>query len=134
MIAIFTLVILSGLATALLQIVTRNAQGIAYETYNVRAYWAAKSGLENELYRLEPAAGIAATCRADPRIYNLNALLGTSSGFEGCQAEVTCRSFAAVGLEDPVIQITSTGSCRSGGNGPSQNQVFTAQRVLVAER
>ncbi|NQY87091.1 MAG: pilus assembly PilX N-terminal domain-containing protein [Colwellia sp.] len=108
-IAVFIIVIMTLLGTALVRMISSSAETVVYEVLGIRAYQAAQSGLQRklvEVFPLEPANG---DCKA-PVLYDFSAI----QGLENCQAiNVGCTE--SVILDVTYYTITSTGRCEVGG-------------------
>jgi MSHA biogenesis protein MshP len=94
--AIFLLVVLAFLGTAMVTFSTSQQQSAAMDVMGARAYQAARAGVEWGAYQVLPnsAVGFAAACRAGPASTTLAAgtLAGTLRGFS---VEVDCISASA---------------------------------------
>lgn len=99
--AIFILVVLAALGAFIVSVSTNQQIGSALDVQGVRAYQAARAGIEWGLYKLESSNNFdyanpnTKTCPASPTSFALPATAATLSGFI---VSVTC-----VATPDPVI-------------------------------
>jgi MSHA biogenesis protein MshP len=130
--AIFLLVVLAGLGTAMVTVFTSQQASSALDEQGVRAYQAARAGIEWGLYMQMQAGGCpgldasAESTRSFP--------LPANTSLSGFVVTVTCTRIGASG--DPlarfVIKATackpSTGVCPNASNNPDY-----VQRVVEVE-
>jgi MSHA biogenesis protein MshP len=120
-VAVFIIVIMTLLGTALVRMTNSSAETIAYEVLGARAYNAAQSGLQKKLvdiFPLEPAIGVC----SGPELYDFS----TIKGLESCKAiNVDCIDSEISGVN--YYTITSTGRCEVGG-------VLTTRKIEVKAR
>jgi len=114
--AIFVITLMAGIAVAINQLVSQNAQTFE-ETINLtRAFYAAESGAGfamNTVFPPEAYPGYAsgAECAAGPRVYNF-----TVDGINQCKATVSCgppkvisgKSYATIESEGSCGDVTRT--------------------------
>jgi MSHA biogenesis protein MshP len=105
-VAIFILVIMALIATAVVSIYSKGLAGVSQEVLSTRAFYAAESGAQQVLGQLFPLGGGAANCAAN------SSLNFSSTGLNSCQADMTCNS-TTVGTNTYYI-INSTGTCSTG--------------------
>jgi len=110
-IAIFILVIMTLVGSALIRMQNSSAETVVYEVMGTRAYAAAQTGLQWQLKEIFPLNTTGITlCKA-------NIIEPTISGVEGlkdCQFNITCDE----SIEHDGVQyytLTSTGSCQVAG-------------------
>jgi len=115
--AIFILIILSLIGTYIVSISTLNQESGAITTQGVRAYYAAKSGLEWGTYKVAPSSTSGGAppynCPASP-----TTLTFTQGGLNNLSATVICTSssFNEDGQSYNVFQLNSTGQFSTAGN------------------
>jgi MSHA biogenesis protein MshP len=108
-IAIFILVVMALLGTAIVSIMLSNQQGVSSEVLSTRAFYSAESGAQYALGRIFPLDGSPGSCQATYPTLNL-----TSTGLAGCSADVNCSSTTIA--SNVYYTITSTGSCNFAGS------------------
>lgn len=107
--AIFVITLMAGIAVAINQLVSQNAQTFQEEINLARAFYAAESGAGfamNTVFPPEayPAYASGAECAAGPRVYNF-----TVDGINQCSASVTCNFVTISGADFATIE--SEGTC-----------------------
>lgn len=122
-IAIFVIVIMTLLGTALVRMISSSAETVAYEVIGTRAFQAAQVGLQRKLQVLYPLLPASGTCA--PAIeYDLS----TIKGLENCKAiNVACSPYATSDAGITYYKIQSTGQCEVA-------QVFTTRTLEVQAR
>lgn len=119
--AVFILVILALLGTAMVTLTQTSQQGVATATLSTRAFYAAESGLQQGLAQLFTLDGSPASCLDPYPTINFNA-----TGLQGCQADVRCTS-TTVGSKT-YYTLNSTGSCQlSNSSATRQLELFSAE-------
>ncbi len=123
-IAIFVIVVMSLLGSALVRMLNAEAETIAYEVLGTRAFQAAQTGLQVKLSELFPLGGTSGSCDAD-----VNVNLSVIEGLENCDVE---RAECSIDTPIPVDGITyytiiSEGQCDFGG-------VITSRTLEVKAR
>ena len=124
--ALFVLVILSGLAVALLAIATANQTSAALDVQGARAYQAARAGSEWGLYQ-----NLRTANRRCDASYSF--ALPTASSMNGFSVTVTCTRVRDLAPSDPAALdrwlITATacdqpalGTCPNASNNPDYVQ------------
>jgi MSHA biogenesis protein MshP len=103
-IAIFILVIMALIGTALVSLSQSSHQALGQEVISTRAFYAAESGAQVALAQLFPLTAAPANCAAPypPVVF-------TASDLNGCTASVTCSSTTISGKS--YYTLTSTGTC-----------------------
>ena len=121
-IAIFIIVVMSILGSALVRMNSSNAETIAYEVIGTRAYQAAQSGAQFKLRDVFPLS-VESTCENNIEEYDFS----TIEGLNSCEAvNVTCS-------EDTIVNgityytISSTGQCKVAG-------VLTSRKIEIKAR
>ena len=103
-IAVFILVIMTLLGTAMIQLVSTSHMSIANETLSTRAFYAAESGAQYGMNLLFPLDGTLPGCFADTTLnFNVN-------GLNGCSATTVCN-FDGDFNGNAHYTIASTGQC-----------------------
>lgn len=103
-VAIFILVIMALIGTALVNLTLSSHQSLSQEVMSTRAFYAAESGAQTALSQLFPLNGAAATCSAPYPTVTLSA-----TGLDGCTAVINCSS-NTIGTST-YYTLTSTGTC-----------------------
>jgi MSHA biogenesis protein MshP len=123
-IAIFIIVVMTLLGSALVKIISSNAETIAFEVIGTRAYQAAQTGAQkkmSELFPLSPAVGVCST----------NILPDDFSSIQGLE---NCEAVNVACIEDATVNgvtyytITSTGQCNVAGVSTSRKVEISARR------
>ena len=121
-IAIFIIVVMTLLGSALVRMISANAETIAYEVIGTRAYQAAQAGSQikmSELFPLLPSSGL---CLDDVE-YDFS----TIEGLDNCKAvNVGCTEEATVD-DVTYYTITSTGQCSVAG-------IFTSRQIEISAK
>ena len=120
--ALFIMVVMTLLGTALVRMISSNAETIAFEVLGTRAYQAAQAGAQRKLSELFPL--LPAGCVCSPSApYDFSAIVG----LENCTAsDVECTAGPTVN-DITYYTITSTGQCTVAG-------VFTSRTIEVKAR
>lgn len=125
-IAIFIIIVMTLLGTALVRMLSTEAESVAYEVIGTRAFLAAQSGMQWQLQQVFPLNSSATDC---PVAFSTKDF--TNSGVDGkglknCRAELSCESFIHT---DGVryYQLESTGIC-------SVAEVVTSRKIAVDAR
>ena len=121
-IAIFIIVVMTVLGSALVRMISANAETIAYEVIGTRAYQAAQAGAQRKLSELFPLSPNVGVCLGDID-YDFSAI----EGLQNCKAlNVSCSVDATVrGVT--YYTINSTGQCAVAG-------VFTSRTIEIKAR
>jgi len=120
--AIFIIVVMTLLGSALVRMIGANAETIAYEVIGTRAYQAAQAGAQRKLSEVFPLLPNNGLCLGGVE-YDFS----TIEGLENCKAvNVDCSEDATV---DEIVYytITSTGQCSVAG-------VFTSRQIEIKAR
>lgn len=112
-VAIFILIVMALLGTAIVSIMLSSQQGVSSEVLSTRAFFSAESGAQYALGQIFPLDGSPGSCQAPYATLNL-----TSTGFAGCNADVSCSS-TTIG-SNVYYTITSTGNCDFAGSGATR--------------
>ncbi len=120
--ALFIIVIVTLLGTALVRMLSSNAETIAYEVLGTRAYQAAQAGAQIKLEEVFPLSDPSECTAIDPNNpYDFTGI----DGLDNCQAIVGCKDRTVDGIT--YYTITSTGQCDFSG-------VFTSRTIEVKAR
>jgi MSHA biogenesis protein MshP len=124
-IAIFVLVIMSLIGSALVRIQSSSAETVVYEVMGTRAYAAAKTGLQWQLTEIFPLNTTTVTlCKANI----VEPIISDVIGLKNCQFEITCDdSISHEGVQ--YYTLTSTGSCRIAGIETSRTIEIEARNI-----
>lgn len=112
--AIFVIVILSLIGSYIVSLSTLTNASSNLASLGVKAYYAAKSGLEWSIYRVAPLGGVSPfNCPTSP-----TTLTFTQGGLIGLSALVTCTSssFTEYGTTYKVFQINAIGQYGTVGS------------------
>jgi MSHA biogenesis protein MshP len=124
-IAIFVLVMMTLLGSALIRMQSSTAETVVYEVMGARAYAAAKTGLQWQLTEIFPLNTTGIT------LCNTNIVEPTISdvtGLENCQFEITCDdSISHDGVQ--YYTLTSTGTCSVAGVETSRTIEIEARNI-----
>ncbi len=123
-IAIFIIVVMTLLGSALVRMVSSNAETIAYEVIGTRAYQAAQAGAQRKMIELFPLDS-SDNCTAVTDTYDFSAI----EGLENCKAEaVTCTQAPATAVNGiSYYTVTSRGECNVAG-------VVTSRKIEIKAR
>ena len=138
-IAIFIMVVMLLVGSAMVNIVATSGQSVAYEVVGTRAYAAANSGIQQKLTAIFPldngvnngqalqCDGTQALTPDEETTSTDNYNYGNTAGLRQCQASVTCRDFQ----HDDVTyyQLTSTATCDIGDDIASRTVVVEARSL-----
>ncbi len=126
--AIFLLVVLAALGAAIVTVSTVQHQSSALDIQGVRAYQAARAGIEWGLYQQR----IVGNCAG-----STNIALPAGTSLTGFTVTVACVADTGLGLNIPnaVIQATACNQPAAGGACPNQaaNSSAYVQRVLQVQ-
>ncbi len=120
-IAIFVIIVMTLLGTALVRMLSSSAESIVYEVLGTRAFQAAQIGAQWQLQQIFPVIGAVQLCsNATPPV------LSTIEGLESCEiSALVCTSEEIESVR--YYEITSTGQCDVAG-------VLTSRTVQVQAR
>ena len=121
-IAIFVIIVMSLLGSALVKMLGGSAEAIVYEVSGIRAFHAAQSGVQWRLRQIFPLNSAAVACDnllSEPDISNVN-------GLNECVVDTVCDNFSHDGVM--YYTITSTGTC------DVTNEIHTSRTVQVTAR
>lgn len=112
-IAVFILVIMALIGTAMVSMMQNSQQSVASSVLSTRAFFAAQTGAQLTLAKLFPLDGSAATCSASSPAISFTAI-----GLAGCSATVTCSSVSNAGKT--YYTVHSAGRCGLSGQSASR--------------
>lgn len=119
--AIFIIVVMTLLGSALVRMMTSTAETIAYEVLGARAYQAAQAGAQRKMSEVFPLSG-SGSCSE-----NSSWDFPNIQGLENCQAlDVDCVPDVIID-EISYYTITSTGQCSVAG-------VLTSRQIEIKAR
>jgi MSHA biogenesis protein MshP len=134
MLALFIIIVLTLLGSALVKILSTSSESIAQEVIGTRALMAANSGMQAELQILFPLNSVA-SCPVEPavRITDYNGL-SAIEGLTHCWAQTRCSEY----FTDPetntkYYRLTSTGECGSGQVISDSKAVVRSTRTIQVE-
>lgn len=125
--AIFLLVVLAGLGTAMVTIFTSQQASSALDEQGARAYQAARAGMEWGLY-MQTQGGGCPGLDAATAVSTTSFALPANTSLQGFSVTVTCTRLGAAG--DPLVRFVikatackpSAGSCPNWSNNPDYVQ------------
>jgi len=121
--ALFIIVVMTLLGTALVRMISTNAETIVYEVVGTRAYQAAQAGAQRKLSEIFPLSIPSRACPINSSTYNFS----NTEGLKGCETIVAvgCKLYETVNTT--YYTITSTGQCTVA-------DVFTSRTIEVDAR
>lgn len=128
-IAIFVLVVMTLLGSALIRMQSSSAETVVYEVMGTRAYAAAQTGIQWQLAEIFPlhTAGIT-QCKDNEDI--VEPTISHITGLKDCQFDITCDSNTARVHEGvQYYTITSIGSCDIAGIKTSRTIEIEARNI-----
>lgn len=138
LLALFIIIVLTLLGSALVKILSTSSESIAQEVIGTRALMAANSAMQAELavlFPLSTVAGVPAvgTCNATNN-YDLPASGNDIPGLYHCSAKTTCNLY----FPDPntsinYYRLTSTGECGSGNISADSKAAVKSSRTIQVE-
>ena len=125
-IAIFIIIVMTLLGTALVKMLSTEAETIAYEVIGTRAFQAAQSGMQYQLQQVFPLnnSGVACPSATSTRDFSNHGADGR--GLQNCKAEVSCQNFVHTDGAR-YYQLESVGTCDVAG-------VVTSRKIVVDAR
>ena len=106
---LFTIIIISLLAAALMNLNSQSSISNAHQVISARAFFAAESGAQLQALALFPVSGAAVadacTNPVTPHTFNVD-------GLKGCTAAITCADREINSVH--YYQVVSTGQCNTG--------------------
>ena len=127
-IAIFIIVVMSLLGSALVKMLSAGAESVAFEVLGIRSFQAAQIGLEWELQQLFPLNSAAGACQTQTTINNNKPNLANTDGLLNCRIEtLTCNSFVVQGTT--YFTVESTGQCDINGEVTSRTLQIKARSL-----
>lgn len=144
-IALFVIIVMSLLGTALVNMQSSSSEAIAQEVLGTRALAAARTGAQRQLTLLFPLNGGAATnCPVNDNVVHTQNFARPSDvdddepyGLLNCSVSVRCQNYATNNTITPATQyyrITSTGSCGTGIIGTNLNSVVSSRTIQIEAR
>ncbi|GHE99194.1 hypothetical protein GCM10011501_30930 [Thalassotalea profundi] len=125
MIAIFVIIVMTLLGTALVRMLSTEAETVAYEVIGTRAFQAAQSGMQWQLQQIFPLDSSGIACPSANSIKSFANSGNHGRGLKNCQAKLQCDSFEHNNIT--YYQLKSTGICSVGG-------VETSRTIAVDAR
>lgn len=126
-IAIFVLVIMTLIGSALIRMQSSSAETVVYEVMGTRAYAAAQTGIQWQLTEIFPLNTTGITlCKDNDNI--VEPTINNVAGFEQCEFDISCDSSISHG-DVQYYTITSTGSCGVAGIETSRTIEIEARSI-----
>ncbi len=122
MVAVFIIVVLSLLASALFGLFSSSGSASIANVGGARANFAAKSAVEEALLKLFPVDGGAADCSTTTVTFS-------EPGLANCSADVTCTSFSLDELDGTHYRLRASASCAIGTETYSRQLLTEATDV-----
>ena len=120
--AIFVIVIMTILGSALMRMISAGSESVAYEVVGTRAFNSAQSGAQWGLQQLFPLNANAEVCfAATTKDYS------NIEGLNNCTADLLCSSFVDGSVT--YYQVTSTGQCDINGEVTSRTVEVQARSL-----
>lgn len=136
MIALFIIVVMTMLGTALVKMQSTSSESIAQEVLGTRALAAARSGMQVELVRLFPPVSdpaLPSSCGGNTYTFIGRFSTDAPLGLENCTATVTCDQYASFN-EINYYRLESTGQCNAGDiNSSNSRYVVESSRTIQVE-
>ena len=107
--AIFIIVIMALIGTAMVSLSQTGQRSVASEVQSIRTFYAAESGAQTAVAQLLPLDGSNPGCTAVSASLNL-----TAQALDGCTATLTCEALTLAG--DDYYRITSAADCSFADN------------------
>jgi len=133
MLALFIIIVLTLLGSALVRILSTSSETIAQEVIGTRALMAANSAMQAELAVLFPL-NATSTCAAEPASRQTAPSFSDIEGLYHCEAKTSCSLY----FTDPITNInyyrlTSTGECGSSAILADSKAVVKSSRTIQVE-
>jgi MSHA biogenesis protein MshP len=135
--AIFIIIVLSLLGSALVQVLSTSSEAIAQEVLGTRALAAANSGLQGDLQKIFPLTGTGACPALTPPATATEYDFSNITGLYTCKAVVTCDNYIPDLKGIAYYRVTSTGSCGAGAlaaDSFDKSIVISSRTVQVEAR
>jgi MSHA biogenesis protein MshP len=129
--AIFLLVVIAGLAAAMVTVFTAQQTGSQLDQQGTRAYQAARAGIEWGLFRARQAG----SCE-DPSTSTSTFALPAASNLAGFTVTVRCRQTGTAGEAATPIRVITATACNQptgGVCGSPVNNLDFVQRVIEVQ-
>lgn len=123
-VAIFVIVVLGLLVSALSQLVRTSAGSTVVEVQGNRAFMAAQSGIQVAMIELFPLNSSTADCSE----VNIATVAYSSGGLAQCRSKVSCNAFNYSG-GDTHYRLESTGTCEAGNTKTSRTVAVEARTI-----
>jgi len=135
MLALFVMIVLMLLGTALVNVLMTSSESIAQEVIGTRALAAANSGAQGELQKLFPLNGGGTYCNVGT-VSNDYTDFSDVSGLMHCEATTTCERYAFDSKTSiSYYRVTSIGKCGSGSmDADSLDTVLSSRKVQIEAR
>ncbi|MFT5755747.1 MAG: MSHA biogenesis protein MshP [Alteromonadaceae bacterium] len=133
--AIFVIVVLSLLGSALVQVLSTSSEAIAQEVLGTRALAAANSGMQGHLQKIFPLTGGDSCPPITTPLPTYN--FSNVKGLYTCSAVVTCEPYITKLNEIAYYRVISTGSCGVGdieATSFNKSIVISSRTVQVEAR
>ncbi|MDZ7661485.1 hypothetical protein [Thiohalophilus sp.] len=107
--AIFIIVIMALIGTAMVSLSQTGQRSVASEVQSIRTFYAAETGAQTAVAQLLPLNGNNPGCGAVSTSITL-----TAPAQDGCSATLTCEALTLAG--DDYYRVTSDAACSFAGN------------------
>jgi MSHA biogenesis protein MshP len=126
-IAIFIIIVISLLGSALVNILNSSQKNVAFEVLGTRAYTAAQSGIQWQLSQVFPLNSEAVVCENETDIEIATPSFSNTEGLAQCSVSVSCSNLIHNSVTYYII--TSIGECAIDGEDTSR-QIEVEARSL----
>lgn len=135
MMALFIIIVLILLGSALVKVLSTSSETIAQEVIGTRAYMAANSAMQAELQKLFPLNAAVSQCNVNAT-YDFSSTGSNVDGLFHCKATITCNNYATHPLtSEQFYRLTSVGKCASTAlAADSKNIVVSSRKIQVEAR
>ncbi|MCI2282842.1 pilus assembly PilX N-terminal domain-containing protein [Colwellia sp. MSW7] len=137
MMALFILVVLILIGSALMRVLSTSSEAIAQEVIGTRAYMAANSAMQAELQKLFPLNPVDETdfqCDSNPPPYDFSTSGADVNGLYHCKAVTSCNLYATnTSTGEKFYRLTSIGKCGSSVLGSTSTDVVVSSRKIQVE-
>ncbi|MGB1197560.1 MAG: pilus assembly PilX family protein [Thalassotalea sp.] len=125
-IAVFIIIVMTLLGTALIRMLSTEAEAVAYEVIGTRAFQAAQSGMQWQLQQVFPLNSTGIACPSANSTQDYENIGNDAKGLQHCMATLSCQSFVHT---DGVryYQLESVGQCEVA-------EIITSRKLLVDAR
>jgi MSHA biogenesis protein MshP len=133
MLALFIMIILILLGSALMKVLSSSSEATAQEVIGTRAYMAANSAMQAELSKLFPLNAAGLQCNANAT-YDFSSSGANIDGLFNCTATTACANYATHPVtNEEFYRLTSTGKCASSALQSDSKNIVVSSRTIQVE-